>query len=667
MQKINRLPLVLFLCLIHCLPVLSQEKIPITFGKVVPADFILPKSPLVDSSSGAVIIADVGNVEFAGTQLVNSFSYVLRSQIRIRIIDKRAFDLATVRIGLNGRGKYADRIDSLQASTYNLVDGKVVETKLNPADIYRDTLKRYRIQEKFSLPAIKEGSIIEYSFKKTSLYYWSLPIWLFQHQDYPCLYNKFELGIPDMLGYLSIRRGLDSFAINKTDKTKELFILRHITVTSMVTHHTWIMKDIPPFRAEPLLDHPYDFKDGIEFILAQSYYGNDIPGNSTWGDATNELLESDEFGVPIQREVSSNLDNQVEKVCGNDVDYTVAAKHIYAYIRDNFTCKPDDDIYLGDNLYSINKKKKGSVEDLNLLLIAMLRHKNINASPVILSTTEYGTNPSKYPLLEKMNYVICMMKMAGDTTYLDASRPMLGFGKLPIECYNGHARIISDHDGGSVFLNRDNIKEQKSTTVFLTNDEKTKGMMSGTVETTPGHFESYDIRAEIKKDGDKKFFKAIRDSYSPDLTIANLGIDSLARYDDPVKIHYDLSFKPEGQDLIYFNPILQSSFKETPLSASTRKYPVEMPRPVDEIYFFNMEVPEGFVVDEIPKSVKVAYNDKEGFFEYLVQKSETNIQLRSHIKLNKASFLAEDYNSLRDFFAFIVKKQSEQIVFKKKK
>ncbi len=42
-----------------------------------------------------------------------------------------------------------------------------------------------------------------------------------------------------------------------------------------------------------------------------------------------------------------------------------------------------------------------------------------------------------------------------------------------------------------------------------------------------------------------------------------------------------------------------------------------------------------------------------------------HIQLRSRVQLNKANFESEDYQTLRDFFAFIVKKQAEQIVFKK--
>ena len=85
------------------------------------------------------------------------------------------------------------------------------------------------------------------------------------------------------------------------------------------------------------------------------------------------------------------------------------------------------------------------------------------------------------------------------------------------------------------------------------------------------------------------------------------------------------------------------------------------------MYTLNMEIPEGYTVDELPKSSKVAYNGDEGFFEYIIQKEDNRIQFRSHIKLNEIVFPAEDYNSLRDFFAFVIKKYNEQIVFKKEK
>jgi hypothetical protein len=74
-----------------------------------------------------------------------------------------------------------------------------------------------------------------------------------------------------------------------------------------------------------------------------------------------------------------------------------------------------------------------------------------------------------------------------------------------------------------------------------------------------------------------------------------------------------------------------------------------------------------YTLEEIPKSAKVLFNDDEGFFEYLIVNDANNIQFCSRIKLKKANFTPADYNTLRDFFGFIVKKQSELIVFKRKK
>ncbi|HWK03835.1 MAG TPA: DUF3857 domain-containing protein [Puia sp.] len=660
-------PLLTLLLLIGMTPAFSQETSPVTFGQVSPKDFDLPKSNWVDSSTHAVIIADVGNTGFIGNKNSNWISYVFKKNTRIRILNKNAFDLATIRIILRGSSVLLDQLSDLHASTYNLENGKVTETKLNLNDLYRDTVNQSRVEARFTFPGLKEGCIIEYSYTITSFHYWSLPSWSFQHKAYPCLYSKYEVGIPNLFGYLIIHHGQDSFNLNKVDTTKELYSMYSMNVTAVVKKHTWVIKNVPPFQAPTLLEDPYSYMDRIEFDLLQTYNGAEVTGTTNWSTTTNELLQSKEFGMPLTFENASYLSSIVDKLTSGEGTYRGSAKKIYSYVRDNFTCESDDDIYLGNDPYTINRKKKGSVEDLNLLLVAMLRQRRINASPVILSTTEYGFNPAAYPVLDRMNYVVCMIKMGFDTIFLDASNPLNGFGRLPLNCYNGHARIISDHDSGSVFLNKNDIREQKSTTVFVVNDEKGNGQISGRVESAPGYYESNYIRKEIKAHGEKAFFKVIQDSYGPDITMENMEIDSLKFPEAPATFRYDFGFKTDDQDIIYYNPVIRSSFKENPFTAESRKYPIEMPYPLDDIYVLNMEIPQGYTVDELPKSSKVSYNSGEGFFEYGIQQSGTSIQLRTHTKLNKAIFSAEDYNSLRDFFAFIVKKQNEQVVFKKKK
>jgi hypothetical protein len=120
-------------------------------------------------------------------------------------------------------------------------------------------------------------------------------------------------------------------------------------------------------------------------------------------------------------------------------------------------------------------------------------------------------------------------------------------------------------------------------------------------------------------------------------------------------------------DVLYFNPVILTEYKQNPFKAEKRIYPVSFVKPVNQLYTLNMAIPEGYVVDEIPKSAKASFNENEGFFEYLIQASQQSIQLRTRINLPKVYYLPEDYKSLRDFYTFIVAKLSEQIVFKKKK
>lgn len=91
-----------------------------------------------------------------------------------------------------------------------------------------------------------------------------------------------------------------------------------------------------------------------------------------------------------------------------------------------------------------------------------------------------------------------------------------------------------------------------------------------------------------------------------------------------------------------------------------------MPFTQDEIISVTMEIPQGYIVDELPKQTILNF-DEEGksFFEYRIVQSKNTINFYNRIKLNKAFFPIEDYESLKEFFGFIVKKQSEQIVFKK--
>src|ERR1700748_2922896 len=92
----------LVLCLILCLLQIycyAQDKPNTSFGKLTSADFSVPASSLIDSNTNAIMLSDIGSVSFIGNKQA-WYSYVYKRQTRIKILNKKAFDLATVSVSL---------------------------------------------------------------------------------------------------------------------------------------------------------------------------------------------------------------------------------------------------------------------------------------------------------------------------------------------------------------------------------------------------------------------------------------------------------------------------------------------------------------------------------------------------------------------------------------
>jgi Domain of Unknown Function with PDB structure (DUF3857)/Transglutaminase-like superfamily/Domain of Unknown Function with PDB structure (DUF3858) len=674
LKAIAYLPMIVFLCLVqrYCS---AQEKSKDAFGKVTAADFNLPANPIIDSNANAVILSDVGSVHFIGNNH-NWFSYVYQRQTRIKILNKKAFeDMATVVIPLWKNDEDAEKVDKIVASTYNLENGQVVMTKLEKADLFENRLDKNRFEEKFTLPGVKEGSIIEYTYTVTSDYNFNLPSWTFQREEYPCLWSEYQVDIPEALFYVLVKQGVHPYAIDKGTEGRESFRLTKketaltgtddaLEVSANTVKHHWAIKDVPALHEERYLSTPRNYLDKIDFQLAKTYDGQDYHDvHNSWKQTTKELLEREDFGLPLNEE-DDQIAQTVTKVTAGSSDALQAARAIYYYVSSHFTCNDYYNNRLKTTLRDVMKKNGGTVGDINLLLIAMLRKAGLQADPVVLSTREYGFNLASYPILQRLNYVIARLVVDGHVYYLDAAHSQLGFGQLAGNCYNGHARIISNKDSASVWFETDSLKESKTTLVLISSTDKG---MEGTLQSVLGKEESYRLRLHLSGKDRKDYFKAIQTSWGEDMEISNGGIDSLQRLEDPVKVHYDFRLvQPAGASPLYINPMLGEGLRENPFKAAERKYPVEMPYLSDDMYVLTMQLPDGYVVDELPKSARVALNGDQGMFEYLIAAQNNTVQLRCRLKLNKANFSPDDYANLREFFGYVVKKESETIVLKKK-
>jgi uncharacterized protein DUF3858/transglutaminase superfamily protein len=653
----------------------AQDKSYAKFGKVTAADFDLSKYNY-DSSAAAVIMADIGNTSFTGNAK-GDFTLVFKRFTRIKILNKNGYDAASGEIMVYRDGMNGEELADLKASTFNIENGNVTETRLDAKSVFTDKIDKYYSNKKFTMPAVKEGSIVDISYTIKSDYYNFLRSWDFQGK-YPCLWSEYEVVVPQFFHYVFFNQGDQHYFINTSKTVAAFYSIREsggtssddvYNINSSAFDYRWVMKDVPVLKEENYTSSLSNYIARIEFQLHYIQYTESSERHDRMGNyfmASEKLLKDDDFGADLDKD-NGWMDDELKSITAGCTSSLEKMKKIYCYVRDHFTCTAHSGKYIATPIKTVFKNKNGSTAEINLLMIAMLRHASIDADPVILGTRDYRHTNDTYPLMNRFNYVICVAKDEGKDYLLDASRAKLGFGKLDDECYNGGAREVNKERPYLINLSPDSLKEAKLTTVFITNDEKNTSELSGTFTSTLGNVESYDLRVKISKKTEEDYFKNIK-SYSSDYKITNTGIDSLAQLDMPATVHYDFAYKiSSDNDIIYFNPMFSEGYKENPFKSAERKYPVEMPYVMDETYVLNMEIPNGYVVDEIPKSARVLLNGNEGSFEYIIQKDETNVQMRSRIKLNKATFEPDDYSTLRDFFAFIVKQQSEQIVFKKKK
>ncbi len=652
------------------LSVFSQTKeLKVKFGNEKPEDFS-SQVYSIDSSAEAVYLYDVGSAHHDGNTS-GWFSVIFTMHERIRLLNKNSFEhLANRNIPLYINASDKEKLTDLQAATFNLADGKVVQTNVDKSSIFKDKDGDYEIV-KFTFPDLKEGSIIEYSYTTESPFYRHIPTWTFQG-EYPELWSQFSIEEPQFFDFVVLKQGYLSPVIDTTTVSASNFnvvdpngteAVQSFSLRSNTIKRIWAFKNVPALKEESYITDMDNYIQRLEFQFSAIRFPNEAPKTfmTTWYETADQLMKDEDFGQDLSKE-NGWLKDDVKSASNGETDQLKKAKNIYEYVRDNYSCTDHSAVYLSQPLKKTNQSKKGNVSDINMLLIAMLRNAGFSVDPVLLSTRDHGKTYDTYPILSKFNYVIARVGINDKSYMLDAAQSNLGFGSLDEDCFNGDARVIASNPV-LIDLSADSLKETEVTTLFITNDSA--GKISGTYKCIMGQMQSVAMRQKMKKSDNDEYFNNIKKGFSFDANLSNTTIDSLRKPEMPVSVQYDVDFKLDD-DLVYFDPLMFGDVaKENPFKAAERSYPVEMPYCMDRTYVMNMEVPQGYKVDELPKPARVTLNDKEGMFEYLIQQSGDNIQLRCRTKLNKANFEPDDYETLRNFFSFIVEKESEQIVFKK--
>jgi hypothetical protein len=654
---------VLFAC---CYPTRSGAQDPSDpyMADVTPATFASSVYS-IDSSAAAVILFDVGVVSFdpGGGNNSHRFNYILEKHTRIRLLHKSAFNLATLILYASRKGPASPYVEGFKGDTYNLEEGKVVKTRVDKSNIFKDQTGDVNL-ERVAFPNVKEGSVIEYSYRVIYPGFQYVPPWVFQG-SYPELWSEYDITVPTLYDYAVRQQGYQKYVVDSviyTDATFPVNFSGYIgTWTGRTMRRIWALRDVPALeRAERYTTTLKNHLSKIDFQLSAVHAnGYDRTYRTTWNELVDELLKRDNFGAPLT-DRNRWLDDELQTITGGAASPRLRLQKIFAYVRDHFDCNNIEALYMSQSLKKLWEEKKGSVADINLLLTALCRHEGMNASPVILSSRQHGYAVDDYPLLGDYNYVITRVQLGDSAWLLDASKPYVGFGQLPEQCYNGWGRAI-DSSFAKIPLFPDSVTETRLTMVELHN---TDGGYTGTYNRLNGRFESMNERSRLRKQSADDFFASLRKTMADYKEMDDYGFDSLDVPEAQLGWHYQMKYN-FTQETIYFNPIFHELLSSNPFSSPVRHYPVEMPYCINNSYFLNMDIPQGYRVDQLPKSQLIRLEDSSGVFDYLIAADSSAIHFRMQLKIRKTGYDLDEYPGIRDFFSLIVGKEKEPIILKK--
>jgi transglutaminase-like putative cysteine protease len=631
------------------LPLSAQSPYP--FGTAPMSDMEMTSYPQ-DEDAVAVYLFDWGNAELV---IGEDFKVNVERHFRIKILKQDGLDYASFKINAGDRPNFS----KFKASTFNLEDGKMVESLLNKKEIFKEKTGNSYVLS-FAFPNVKVGSVIECSYSILLGNVFELYPWSFQH-SIPVAYSEFNAVFPAVFQY-KIDGHYDNIKVN-FNRTQKSMVIGSISTQELT--YKWTSGNVPAFEPEIYMDSEAELLSRVEFELG----GLDLPGRyeeitPTYEKLTQKLLDDENFGGIVNK--SGFLEKQVQDITAGINDNIDKIKAIHKYITQNVKWNETMGIFSRNTSFkTILKNQSGSAADINLLFVAMLQKAGITSCPVILSTRENGSLNQYFAIISRFNYVVAYAKVDEKEYLMDATNEFRPFNELPPECLNGQGRTI--HPRMSKWITLYN-NEQEYDQVMINAELNKQNELVCNVQRIYGSYSAYNIRKMFQTLGYEGYIAFMKNrngnnEYS-DFVFQNQ--DSIGKY---LIINYKVKIKGAVQttpELSIINPVLFFARTENPFLASERKYPIAFDSPENEVYTLNILIPNQYAVDELPSELNLKLEKNGAIFNYSADIENDMISIKYRFVRKETHFAVDNYEAVKEFYNKFIKKQSDLVILKKK-
>lgn len=623
-------------------------------GKVT-ADELKETIHPLDGSAPAAIIFKTGKTYFDTTP-EGYFMLVTEVKTKVKIYKKEGYKYATVEMPFYTGGKQV-RLYFDDVATFNLVGDKIEKTKLKSDGEFEEKVNENYSLKKITLPNVKEGSILEYRYTLKTPYFTFFPDWYFQY-EIPVDHVEYDVRIPQYFTYRRFLKGFVDIKVSSEDVVASA--IRRYNESKVV----YKGDNIKAIKEAPYVNNMENYVSMIQYELASTNFpSSGITNYATdWQSVAKTIYEDKDFGGELDRKsyFQDDLDALLKGIVGRDERIMT----IFNYVKSRMNWNERYGYYCKSGVKKAYTEKVGNVAEINLMLVAMLRHAQINANPILVSTRSNGI--ALFPNRGAYNYVITGVELDNkELILLDATTKNALPNILPIRALNWGGRMIRENKTSvEVDLTpKMNSKEIINVMAAIDSD----GKVSGKARDQYFDYNGYVFRENYSSMAKDSYLENIEKRYTG-LEIGEYEVVNEKDLSKPVIETFDFvntNLTEKIGDKIYFSPMLHYARQENPFKEEVREFSVDFSFPYQDKYTFTITIPEGYEVEYLPKPFAIAMEKSVAVFKYNITNTGNQIQVGIVLDMNYANIAPDFYPSLKDFYKQMIEKQNEKIVLKK--
>lgn len=568
----------------------------------------------------------------------------LKYTVIIHVLNESGRDYAEVETGFNRR---SGAFKVKYGTSYNLLEsGEVEVSELDNDDVFKERLEGDAMSIKFTIPDVRVGSIISYSYERKigSPYSYT---WRFQ-SPIPAIESTVNFIADPELNYNNVVLGALAHKLENHG------------------NQSFSMSWLPAQKEEPYIPNEGNYEPRIRFQLTYYYDRAQLKNVEvirTWNSFGKTFLELEYVGDPGRK--AKVIREKARTICSGIDDKEAQARAIYRYLQENMEWDGDYDLVPTKEPIDVLEEESGTSADINNLMFHLMSEMDIDCAHAAIGTRDHSIMIPAFTILSQFNTMLVYCTFGDKKFALDATDPLRPFELPPRSTLNRIILVAKENNTRWEEMPINKVSTQM-VSGFLKIDPD--GNLSGNSILSHTGYLALTGKKLIQEEGIEAFWDWRMDEGFDSEHIASYKVLGTTDPDSAleVKIAFDHpGFAMAAGEFMYMQPIFVDKILENPFKDSVRIYPIDFSYPVKSTYRVSYVVPEGYAFDEGPSNSRVVLPQKELSFTYMAEDAGFSYNVMNEFQLQKTFYQAEDNRMLRTIYDEIISRHGQQIVLKK--